>query len=77
MDIRAGKFDAPKAVAATGLTFGALCDDYLRDHVRKETRRPHGLAQIEGHVRVARTTEIAPGVTLWKAKRLRRSRLTI
>jgi integrase len=68
-EIREGKFttqDAPTPDPAAPLTFGDVCDQYLRDHVRVATRREKGQKLMEMHIRLARETEIpaAHGTTV-------------
>jgi len=64
-EIREGKHDAPTAPATPNVpTLGDVCELYLTDFVRKPTRREKGRQLMEDHIRLARATEIAPGVTL-------------
>jgi integrase len=63
-EIRSGAFvdpdtvSPPAAVAETRLTFGDVCDEYLKRHVRIPTRRKLGRREMEIHVAVLRRTEV-------------------
>jgi hypothetical protein len=65
-EIDAGKHDAAKVDPAAPLTFGDVCDDYLREHVRVPTRRTNGVKLMEMHINLARAMEIpaAHGATV-------------
>ena len=53
---------APPArpLPSTGLTFGDLCDHYIREHVEKPTRRPNAAKEMRYHIAALRRAEI-PG----------------
>jgi integrase len=63
-EIRAGHFidpDAPPPQAPPAdvrLTFGDICDEYLKRHVQMPTRRPRGRREMEILVAMARRAEI-------------------
>lgn len=71
-EIRAGTFVEPDAAAAparvkeTRLTFGDVCDEYVRRHVRTPTRRADGRREMEILIALARRAEIpaAHGATV-------------
>lgn len=64
-EIRTGRFSAAGPVAAGNLgprlTFGAVCDQYLKRHVRVPTRRPGGRKMMEILVALARRAEVPAG----------------
>lgn len=57
---------APATPVDVRLTFGDICDEYLKRHVRLPTRRPGGRKLMEGHVALLRGAEIpaAQGATI-------------
>jgi hypothetical protein len=59
-EIRGGEFsEAPTAAPPdTRLTFGDVCDKYLKGHVQTLTRRPGGRKMMEILIAVARRAEI-------------------
>jgi hypothetical protein len=67
-EFRQGKFNAADASPdpAAPLTFGDVCDHYLRQHVRVPTRRTNGVKLTEMPIRLAPATEIpaAHGTTV-------------
>lgn len=70
-EIRAGEFvdpdvTPPAATVDTRLTFGDVCDEYLKRHVRTPTRRPGGRQMMEILIAVLRRAEIpaAQGATV-------------
>ncbi|MGH9239868.1 MAG: tyrosine-type recombinase/integrase [Vicinamibacterales bacterium] len=63
-EIRGGTFVDPDVIVpivetpAALPTFGDVCDEYLKRHVRIPTRKPAGTAAMEGHVALLRRAEI-------------------
>src|SRR5262245_60176573 len=63
-EIRAGTCADPDSVPSVpapsdlGLTFGDVCDEYLKRHVRTPTRRPRGQREMEILIALARRAEI-------------------
>ena len=56
-------------VPSTGLTFGDLCDHYIREHVEKPTRRPNAINEMRYQIAALRRAEIpGPGGSLIKAE---------
>ena len=56
-------------VPSTGLTFGDLCDHYIREHVEKPTRRPNAINEMRYQIAALRRPEIpGPGGSLIKAE---------
>ena len=70
-EIRAGTFVDPDttpapAPAEARLTFGDVCDEYLKRHVRTPTRRPDGRREMEILIALARRADVpaAHGTTV-------------
>jgi integrase len=57
-EIREGKHEALTLDPTAPLTFGDVCDHYLREYVRIPSRRAGALKQMEDHIRLARTTDV-------------------
>jgi integrase len=60
-EIRGGTFAAGPNTAGARLTFGDVCDQYLKRHVRIPTRRPGGRREMEILIAVLRRAQIPAG----------------
>lgn len=60
-DIRAGTFPVRAPEPETRLTVAAVCDVYLREHVRIPTRRPRGRREMEILISLMRRAEVPGG----------------